>query len=72
MNFSFDPLALSAMILFGIIGTLVLWHEKRNHWNPLRILIGIALCVFPYFITTTWLLCIVGAALCGGLFIDYE
>ena len=67
-----DPLYWAAMLVFGLIGIAVIWHEKKNSWNPLRLVIGGALCIFPYFITTGWIVCVVGALLCGGLFINYE
>jgi hypothetical protein len=30
--------------------------------------IGVALMVYPYFISQTWMLYVIGLALCGGLY----
>ena len=70
--FSFDPLWISATILFGLIGSAVLWHEKRNDYHPQRMLIAIALIALAYFIETGWILWAVSLVLTSMLFINWK
>ncbi len=70
--FSFDPLWISATVLFGLIGSAVLWHEKRNNYNPQRMVIGVALVGLAYFIETGWILWAVSLVLTAMLFINWE
>ncbi|MDB5799179.1 MAG: hypothetical protein JWL63_118 [Rhodocyclales bacterium] len=61
------PGALFASILFGLVGALAFGYGKRNAaWRPM--LIGLALILFPYFVSATWLLYLIGASLCVVLF----
>ena len=55
-------------LLFGIVGFAVFrYGRKATLWKPMTI--GVALMVYPYFITETWLMYAIGAALCAGLFL---
>ena len=56
-----------ANILFGIIGTCVFgygWKEKKVR----PIIIGIALMIYPYFVSNVLLSFIIGFALCAALY----
>jgi hypothetical protein len=62
------PAQLFAYILFGIVGLVAFRYGKqRGLWGAVSI--GLALMVYPYFVSQTWLLYLVGTALCAGLFI---
>ena len=58
---------LIGVILFGIIGYFGYRHGKKASLQTTK-WIGIALMLYPYVIWQTWLLYVVGAALCAGLY----
>jgi hypothetical protein len=49
-------------VIFGSIGAGFFVYGKRQG-APVPLLCGIALCVFPYFVSNSWLMVVVGAAL---------
>ena len=49
---------------FGVFGWFIFRHGRKK-MNPALIGIGIALMVYPYFITNTWWTFGVGAVLCA-------
>ena len=62
------PAALFASMLFGIIGLAVFMHGKKQLlWRPMAI--GLALMVYPYFVSQLWLLYLIGAALCAAVYL---
>ena len=62
------PAALFALILFSLIGFLAFRYGKRDMlWKPMAI--GVALMLYPYFVSQTWLLYAIGCVLCAGLII---
>jgi hypothetical protein len=78
-----DPLGLSsgasmftgeniiAWVLFGAIGFLAFKYGKgTQRIGPM--VLGILLMIYPYFVSDTWLLYGVGAALTAGLFVWKE
>lgn len=54
-------------ILFGIIGFIAYRYGKKTT-RPRAKWIGVALMLYPYAISETWMLYAVGAALCAGLY----
>lgn len=64
-----SPAYIVGSVLFGLIGIAVYRYGKRTDRRRSKWL-GIALMVYPYAITQTWLLYVVGAALCAGVFFD--
>lgn len=67
MGFTLPPPGyLFGAILFGIIGIAAFRYGKKvtNFW---MMLFGLALMVYPYVISSTWQLYLIGAALCGAL-----
>ena len=63
-----SPAALFALILFGLIGTVAFMYGKRmQQWKTM--VVGGALCLFPYFVSQTWLIYAVGCALCVALYL---
>jgi hypothetical protein len=63
------PAYIIGAILFGIVG-LVAWTYGRRTQRPVSKWLGVALMFYPYAVSQTWLLYVVGGALCAGLFVD--
>lgn len=63
------PAYLIGAILFGIIGYAAYRHGKKASAATTK-WIGIALMLYPYAISETWLLYAVGGGLCLGLYIS--
>ncbi|GGP28195.1 hypothetical protein GCM10010971_40140 [Silvimonas amylolytica] len=62
------PANLFASVFFSIVGfTALRYGKKRGLRVP--IVVGIALMIYPYFISQTWLLYLIGLALCVGMFV---
>jgi hypothetical protein len=62
-----SPANLLGSILFGIVGYAAYrYGKKAGSFNPMAI--GVALMVYPYFISQTWMLYVIGLGLCGGLY----
>ena len=57
-----DPDSMLWGMIFGAIGVGYFVYGK-NQRRTHMMLLGIALCVFPYFITALLPLCLIGAAL---------
>lgn len=66
-----SPAYIAGAIVFGIVG-LVAWRHGRRAKLPRPKWIGVALMVYPYATPQTWLLYLVGAALCGWLYLVWE
>ncbi len=64
-----SPAYIIGAVLFGLIGIAAYRHGKRAG-RPRTRWLGVALMLYPYAIAQTWLLYVVGAALCVGVFID--
>ena len=57
--------------MFGAIGfAAFIFGKKSARWKPMGL--GVALMVYPYFISQTWLLYTIGCALCFGLILFRE
>ena len=61
------PAYLAGAILFGLIGFAAYRYGKGTERLQVRG-IGLALMIYPYFISGTWGLYLVGIALCAGLY----
>ena len=62
-----SPAVLFASLLFGAVGFAAFsYGKKMAQWVPM--VIGIALMVYPYFISRTWMMYAIGAALCAALY----
>lgn len=64
-----SPAYLFGAIVFGLVG-LVAWRYGRKAQRPTTKWLGVALMFYPYAISQTWLLYLIGLALCTGLFYD--
>jgi len=66
-----SPAYLWGAILFGLIG-LIACRQGRRQARPRTSWIGIVLLFYPYLISRTWLLYLVGAGLCALLLIGRD
>ena len=64
-----SPAYIFGAIVFGIIGFAAYRYGKTAQRKTTKWL-GVALMLYPYAISQTWLLYVAGAALCAGLFFD--
>lgn len=66
-----EPSSLFAMILFGSIGMgAFVYGKSTSAFTP--IVIGIILMVYPYFVSGTMMMYLIGAALCFLLYVMRE
>jgi hypothetical protein len=65
------PAYIAGAILFGIIGYAAYRYGKKAGLNTPK-WIGIALMLYPYAVSETWLLYVVGGGLCIGLYLFRE
>ena len=64
-----SPAYLLGAIVFGLIGWAA-FRFGRQRGRPVTLWLGVALMIYPYAISRTWLLYVVGAMLCGGIWLD--
>ena len=63
-----SPSYLFGAIMFGIMGFAAYRYGKRAQLLVPRCL-GVALMLYPYLISTTWQLYLVGTALCVAVYV---
>lgn len=61
------PAYIAGAILFSIVGYAAYRYGKKASLVTFKWL-GVALMLYPYAISETWLLYVVGAGLCAGLY----
>jgi len=66
-----SPAYLLGAILFGIIGYAAFRHGRKVA-APILTWTGVALMVYPYAVSQTWLLWAIGVALCGWLVLKWH
>jgi len=64
-----SPAYLAGAIVFGLIGWAA-FRRGRRAGRPRTAWLGVALMLYPYAVSRTWLLYVVGLALCGVLLLD--
>ena len=64
-----SPAYILGAIVFGIIGFAAYRYGKKAQRKTTKWL-GVALMLYHYAVSETWLLYLAGAALCAGLFFD--
>ncbi|RQO53488.1 hypothetical protein DBR47_24015 [Paucibacter sp. KBW04] len=62
-----SPAYLFGALMFGLIGLLAFRHGRRQQ-QPRRLYLGLALMLYPYLVSSTVLLYLLGALMCGGLY----
>jgi hypothetical protein len=66
-----SPAYIFGAVLFGIIGYAA-WRYGKKTSRVYTKWIGVALMLYPYAISETWLLYVVGSALCVALYFFRE
>ncbi len=66
-----SPAYIVGAILFGIFGYMA-YRRGRKTSTPSLTWTGVALMVYPYAVEQTWLLWVVGVALCGWAFVKWN
>jgi hypothetical protein len=66
-----EPSDLLAMLIFSVIGFIVFRAAKREA-QPIRLVIGMVLMIYPYIISSGLWLWITGVLLTGSLFVIKE
>lgn len=66
-----SPAYILGAVIFGLIG-LVAYRYGKRAGRPRSRWLGVALMLYPSAIAQTWLLYVVGAALCAGVLIDND
>lgn len=51
-------------IVFGIVG-FIAYRKGKKTSNRHLFWLGVALSIYPYFVSSTWLMYLIGTALCG-------
>jgi hypothetical protein len=60
------PAYLIGVTVFGLVGAVAWWHGKKTS-RPTPKWLGLALMLYPYAVAQTWLMYLIGVALCGWL-----
>ena len=63
-----SPAYLFGGLLFSLIGFAAFRYGKRTEQGYPKWL-GMALMLFPYAVSSTWLLYVIGLGLCAGLYL---
>lgn len=66
-----SPAYIFGAIVFGIIGFAAYRYGKKSQRKTTKWL-GVALMVYPYAVSETWLLYVAGTALCAWIFVDHS
>lgn len=66
-----SPMYMVGSILFGLVG-YVAFRRGRNAVRPKLIWVGVILMVYPYAVSQTWLLWVVGGVLSGWFYINWD
>jgi hypothetical protein len=66
-----SPEYLFAAVVFGLIGLAAFRHGRKTGRRR-TVWLGVGLTIYPYAISRTWLLYVVGVALCAGVFVDSD
>lgn len=66
-----SPVYIAGSVLFGILG-YVAFRRGRKASKPELIWCGIVLMVYPYAVSQTWLLWLIGALLCLWVYAKWD
>jgi hypothetical protein len=66
-----SPAYIFGAIVFGLAG-LAAWRHGRRTERPVTRWLGVALMFYPYAVSRTWLLYVIGLALCAGVWFDRD
>ncbi len=66
-----SPLYIAGAILFGIVGWIAFRRGRKTTSKALT-WTGVVLMLYPYAVSQTWLLWLLGAGLCGFVYVQWE
>jgi hypothetical protein len=66
-----SPAYLIGMLVFSLVGIVAFRYGKKTD-HRLTLWLGVALMFYPYVVSATWLLYVVGFALCAGIWYDHR
>ena len=66
-----SPMYLLVSLLFGLIGYLA-FRRGRAAARPELTWAGVALMLYPYAVSQTWILWLVGLVMCGWLYKTWD
>ena len=66
-----SPAYLVGAVLFGIVGYVAFRRGRRTSSSAL-LWTGLALMIYPYAVSPTWLLWGIGAVLCGWVYVKWD
>ena len=69
--FDFSPANLIAGLIFGVIGMAAFGFGKK-HGEITKMVVGVALMIFPYAVSNTWLLYGIGVVLTVLVFVWHD
>jgi hypothetical protein len=64
-----SPAYIAGAVMFGLLGLAAYRYGKKTE-RPRSKWLGIALMLYPYVVSQTWLMYVVGVALCAGVYFD--
>jgi apolipoprotein N-acyltransferase len=64
-----SPAYIFGAIVFGLAG-LAAFRRGRKLERPRTLWLGVALMLYPYLVPNTWLVYVIGFALCAGVVFD--
>ncbi len=64
-----SPAYIFGAVMFGLVGYAA-FRMGRKQQRVRAVWIGVALMLYPYLISQTWLMYVVGTVLCAGLWIE--
>ena len=64
-----SPAYIFGAVVFGLIGLAAFRHGRKSGRRR-TLWLGVALMVYPYAVSATWALYVVGAVLCAAVWFD--
>lgn len=64
-----SPAYIAGAILFGLLGCAAFRHGRKQGRRR-TVWLGVALMLYPYLVSQTWALYLVGAVLCAAIVMD--
>jgi uncharacterized membrane protein len=64
-----SPAYLIGAVVFGLIGLAAFRHGRKSGRRT-TLWLGVALMLYPYAVSATWMLYGIGLALCVGVYLD--
>jgi hypothetical protein len=61
------PAYIAGVLIFSVLG-IAAWRYGRKRQRPAVRWLGLALMLYPYVVTETWALYVVGAGLCAAIY----